>query len=186
MRFPWEKWQLCVPLVAPLVANSSDQPKTVKGPESYENWRLAGSGQPPPFTTEYPIYSDAHVTGAIFEGYGPYQLFNTVPFHQEFHVALPVVVLRMAEHRTAIDFNDPGQMSRTQDDSYHAGGIADEVAAIMSLCLGIRAQAGDTSHVLAPRNTTTARRSLIAQGASRRCRKQGCPRFFRLPRATTT
>lgn len=48
-------------------------------PISYQNWVAEQEGEPSQYAIEYTLFTDAHITGEIKEGYGPYQLFNTVP-----------------------------------------------------------------------------------------------------------
>lgn len=90
---------------------------------------------------EYPLFSDAHITGEQTDGFGPYQFLNTVPIpNQPGEVNAPIV-LRVAFY---LDEYRP-QMSRTDDSLYHGGTLVDEIAALASLAMGVRVRAGGES-----------------------------------------
>ncbi len=50
-----------------------------RGPLCYENWRALDLGRDLKDAYELPLFTDAHVTGELTEGYGPYQFLNPVP-----------------------------------------------------------------------------------------------------------
>lgn len=117
------------------------------GPISYENWKAFLQEKPIRYTFEFPMFTDAHITGQISEGCGPYQLLNTVPlFKQE--TIVPSIILRVAEHLE----NDPPtpEMDKTDTARYHGGSLSDEIAALMSLCLGIRLKASGCIRMFEP------------------------------------
>lgn len=51
---------------------------------------------------EYPLFSDAHITGEQKDGFGPYKFLNTVPIpNQPGEVNAPIV-LRVAFHLESV------------------------------------------------------------------------------------
>lgn len=118
-----------------------------EGPFSYANWKAMEAGHPSTGATEYLLYTDAHITGNIEDGYGPYQLLNAVAYSDQPRLK-PSIVLRMENHMPDKPVGD----SPTQTDSsrYHGGGITDEIAAIVSLCLGIRLECGPCTRWFEP------------------------------------
>jgi hypothetical protein len=111
----------------------------MSGPASYVNWRRQIDHVDPQGGYETAVFTDARIVGMVFEGYGPYQFLNTVPMDDAPGVARPAVVLRVElfGKYTTPDFR------KTEETGYHAGWLDDELAAVLSLCLGIRALAGD-------------------------------------------
>lgn len=115
-----------------------------KGPLSYENWQAANNGLPSAVIYEYPLYTDAHIVGNhILDGLGPYQIINAVAI-PEVRQFRPSLVLRVQDH---IDNKIPNNMKKTDDARYHGGDLADEIASIISLCLGIRLKSGGTNRI---------------------------------------
>ena len=112
------------------------------GPPIYHNWQLALRGETSNFAFETPLFTDAHITSKqIVEKYGPYEFINTVPIRNRLHLLQPAIVLRVESY---INYKQP-KMDETKEDYYHGGSLVDEAAALVSLCLGIRIKAGDTS-----------------------------------------
>lgn len=125
-----------------------------RGPDGWENWRAfergdAGEGE----IVEFSYYSDSHLTGEIRGDLGPYEFLNTVP-------AGPIppqpgavehsLVIRVAIHdayenpyRRPGRHDDPESGWRKPDvESYHGGGVGDELGALLALALGIRLRCG--------------------------------------------
>src|SRR4051794_19319699 len=111
--------------------------QNAEGSFSYQNWKASLSGQPWESIFEYPLFTDAYLIGEITEGFGPYQIINTVPIPNVSSVR-PALILRVENH---VQFDVP-QMDKTKDENYHGGSEVDEIAALISLCLGIRLKAG--------------------------------------------
>lgn len=109
-----------------------------KGSFAYENWRLYLAGERSKCIYEFPFYTDAHIYGEDLNLAAPYKLFNTSLGGQGKMIA-PAVVLRMIEFK---DFDDLPVARETDTDRYHGGGINDEIAALVSLCLGVRMKSG--------------------------------------------
>ena len=122
---------------------------------------MATDGMPSQGAIEYPLFTDAQIVGPSGTGpgtpataYGPYRLFNTIAAGNR---TRPAIVLRMEEHRADQLDDDEGEdkdplaWSRKTDISrYHGGELADEIAALVSLCLGVRAKSGGVSRLFEP------------------------------------
>jgi hypothetical protein len=112
-----------------------------KGPSFYENWKAALVGKAVQSSFEFPFFTDAHITGTIEEGYGPYQFINTVLSSiRDTSPRRPAIIFRVDLHLTF----DPSEleMDKTDDERYHGGDIQDEAAALVSLSVGIRLKSG--------------------------------------------
>jgi hypothetical protein len=117
-------------------------PIEIVGPAIYLNW-LAASNEPLIFTLEYPLYSDAHITGET--EHGPYRFLHTVPTPVP-GIVQPTMVLRSDWHwsHPSPDFQE------TDDERYHGGSPAEEIAALASLAMGVRFRAGDSTRQFVP------------------------------------
>ena len=103
-----------------------------------------------PHTTlvvEYPLYSDAHITGEFREGLGPYSFLNTVPFSKDPGTVNTPIILRVAVHLP--DYYPP-DMSGTDESLYYGGFWVDELAALTSVALGVRIRAGGETRRFEP------------------------------------
>jgi hypothetical protein len=106
----------------------------------WANWRAFKAGHPTLGAIEAGLYTDAEVRGHVTEGLGPYQLLNTVPAPVLPGGAEPAVILRIDQHI------DPSPSLRDWErnvDAYHGGTLADELASLISLAIGVRLEAGD-------------------------------------------
>jgi len=118
-----------------------------QGVFSYTNWRAALAGQPPRWAYECPLFTDARIIGDAETGYGPYQVFNLLHRPSESH-ARPALALRVTGYDSPHTATAP--MRATDEGRYHGGLLRDELAALLSLCLGIRLRAGGISRLFAP------------------------------------
>jgi hypothetical protein len=116
------------------------------GPEVYGNWIEWQKDHKDWMVFEYPFFADAHVTGELSDLQGPYQFFNMVPPSLGAHLA-PTVMLRIAQPRGIVEMPP---MKRTNDSRYHGGTIVDEIAALLSLQLGVRFKAGKMIRIFDP------------------------------------
>src|SRR6266571_1362587 len=123
--------------------NSQHELKALEGPPIYANWIEANAGRPILYTEEFPLFTDAHITGEV--AYGPYEFLNTVP-ESEAGQPKPVVILRCSGH---VDWPSP-DMRRTSADRYRGGSFQEEVAALASLAMGIRFRAGNATRRFEP------------------------------------
>lgn len=111
-------------------------------PISSANWKAFENGESLKTTVEYPLYTDAKITGEIAEGYGPYKFLNTVPMEDHPGLLQPSIILRAEFYLLGDDLQ---QMNETNASNYHGGCFPDEIAALVSLCLGIRVKAADVT-----------------------------------------
>jgi hypothetical protein len=94
-------------------------------------------------TQEYPLFTDAWITGEV--QHGPYYFLNTVSMGRSWPVQ-PSIVLRWDSYE---DFSLP-DMSKTDVARYHGGSPPEEVAALCSLALGVRLRAGGMTRWFEP------------------------------------
>ncbi len=116
----------------------SSKNNKAKGPFIYLNWIAANRGKEPLSICEYPLFTDAHITGEATEGYGPYKFINLVPILPKPGLVRPGIVLRLEHHfrYTRID------LTETNTEFYHGGGFLEEISALFSLAIGIRTKSG--------------------------------------------
>jgi hypothetical protein len=112
--------------------------KNILGPEVYENWIKWKKDHKDWIVFEYPLFTDAYVTGELSDLPGPYQLINMVPESLGRNLA-PTVSLQIAQPQ---GIGNIPAMNKTDDIRFHGGTIVDEVAALLSLELGIRFRGG--------------------------------------------
>lgn len=93
--------------------------------------------------SEFPLYSDSHVTGELNDDSGPYQFLNVIQFLNEPGAINESIVLRVAWF---IDGKGAYGI-KTDYSKYHGGWATDEIAALASLRLGIRLKAGDEARI---------------------------------------
>jgi len=94
--------------------------------------------------SEYPMYSDARVVGEISEGLGPYEFFNALPFVSGANASIVIVLRAFFFEPFGSIVSSHGTLA-TNDTAYHGGSFADEFAALVSLCLGIRLKSGEAN-----------------------------------------
>lgn len=111
------------------------------GPTSYANWKAFENKKDRISISEFPLYTDARITGEITKDYGPYKFLNTVPFEDKPGFLQPSIILRAEFY---LDHEHP-KMNETDTSNYHGGLFPDEMAALVSLCLGVRVKAGGES-----------------------------------------
>lgn len=110
-----------------------------KGPFLFESWRARISRKELKNNYEFPIYSDVSSLSKVPPGqYGPCLFLD--PGHQpnpegDFH---PVLNVRYWDYFESLGT----EVSGTDTKSFHGGGPSDEVAALVSLMLGIRTKPG--------------------------------------------
>ena len=95
-----------------------------EGPFCYRNWKAMTAGLPSRNATEYCLYSDIIMFADPDQNHGPYKLMSLFMSHKITGLR-PVIALQVEHHNP-------------NENRSHA----DEIAAIVSLCLGIRLEAG--------------------------------------------
>ena len=122
------------------MATAQSDRHSPRPPQVQENWLAMIAGKPQVGLAEYPLLTDAHVTGQFSAG--PYVLINTAPVPEE-RVVKPTIVLRLAEHLAP----ESPSFKKTDAALYHGGAFPEEIASLMSLALGIRVRAGMASRI---------------------------------------
>jgi hypothetical protein len=109
-------------------------------PQSWSNWNARLGGGQPTCAEEFDLYSDSVIHG-VERDVGPYRVINlAVGPRQETAIARPVMTLRIGHVTTA---------NPRPQDAEHGGRHPDEIAALISLLLGIRLQAGGSRRFFA-------------------------------------
>jgi len=116
--------------------------ETSDGLPILQNWIARNAGLERYGIYEFPLYTDARMTGQIQRADWPYAFLNTVPIHDEPGYIQAPVILRVDTH--IAKFKRP-DFSKTDASLYHGGLITDEIAALASLCIGVRMRAGGES-----------------------------------------
>ena len=115
-------------------------------PTMVNNWIAFEDGAAFRSGFECPFYGDAHTPGEIPDGFGPYQILNGLAGQEGYGIARQVLVLRCGQY---VDW-DSVSLSETNDESYHGGSLPDEVAALMSVSIGVRLKAGPVNRYFFP------------------------------------
>lgn len=118
-------------------------PTATRGPHSYEYVKSFKAGSRLDGGFELPIFSDAYFTGMGAE-IGPYNVINAGAFEHRPGYFRPCIVLRCS----AISSEYQPSLQRTDTSRYHGGALSDEIAALISLILGVRMQAGEVNREL--------------------------------------
>jgi|ERR1035437_1644919 hypothetical protein len=125
------------------------------GALAYGNWIDVIAGDEPTHSMEFPLFTDAEIHDHVDGWFGPYSIFNTVSSGTDYNWA-PALVLRVD-----YVFKDYVRIKPNTDITrFHGGGLNDEIAALVSLLLGIRVKSGgktrDFLRGFDPRGTPTA------------------------------
>ena len=98
---------------------------------------------------EVKLYSDATIYGEV-PALGPYELINTIAHARaDLERLRPALVLRINVHGDAAAERMP-LIGEPEAEHYHGGDFADELAALLSLRLGVRFKAGPIERELFP------------------------------------
>lgn len=106
---------------------------------SYWNIIEFSEDKKPHQISEFPLYSDSHITGEVNDNSSPYQFINLISFLNEPGFINESIMLRVSWF---INGNG-GYEVKTDYSKYHGGWATDEIAALASLRLGIRLRAGE-------------------------------------------
>ncbi len=106
-----------------------------------ENWLAVKNGHASLAVLECPFFTDARIVGELVQQSWPYAFLNTVPMHEEPGLVQMPLVLRIHYHLDGF----PGAIDWKKTDAtrYHGGWLWDEVAALTSLCMGVRMKSGE-------------------------------------------
>ena len=127
-------------------------------PIIYENFKAYSDDKDKKssIANEYILYSDTHITGELSNEkvMGPYKLINLIPTPTNTTCLKPSIVFRTdyyISNSKQLDFlNELFKENRTTNEFYHGGYIQDEMAALLSLFLGVRIKAGGISRYFSP------------------------------------
>jgi hypothetical protein len=108
-----------------------------QGPLCQSNWKLFAARAPRTAMVEAVLYTDTRIFGEL--ELGPLKFINTIAHSHHGQELRPAIVLRFSCHWPAQGYKP---VTGTSDNHYHAGDHFDEAAALASLILGIRLQAG--------------------------------------------
>jgi hypothetical protein len=125
------------------------KPLDADWPPSIANWLAFQNRDAWLGTDEFPLFTDAWVTGEI--EVGPYGFVNTVAFKSG--TARAAAILRYAMHRP---WQEP-DFRKTNADLYHGGSPPQELAALASLAMGIRLRAGHSTRRFEPKGDPLGR-----------------------------
>jgi hypothetical protein len=113
------------------------------GPLGWRNWKLFDEGFPGRSErSEATFYSDAQLDGSAVDGLGPYQVLNALADPRQ--GVGPRLVLRM---QFGVEL-DPS-WETTEESGFHGGDVYEELAALVSLALGIRCRSGGQTRIWA-------------------------------------
>ncbi|MBY8067005.1 hypothetical protein KW492_01935 [Vibrio fluvialis] len=109
------------------------------GIQSYWNLSLSRESDVKPYSIfEVPLFTDSYITGEFREESVPYDVLNLIPWYRNSGEIAEAMMLRVEWFLTTERSYDLD----TDSSSYHGGWAPDEIAALMSLILGIRVKAG--------------------------------------------
>lgn len=90
-------------------------------------------------SAEYPIYSDRSLVGNDSPAEPPYMIYGVGFYGAQGEVGV-TAILRLTQCLEL--YREPINTNKSVIDTYHGGWLPDEVAALASLCLGVRLKAG--------------------------------------------
>ena len=113
-----------------------------RGPFGWRNWSAARSGFDADQRVEHGLYSDSNFVGTLAD-LGPIEVIDAGgrPGPVSVGDAQQVLVLRFIWHLPHASPLIEGHRTKV-DDSYFDGGVGDEIAALLSLALGVRCMDG--------------------------------------------
>lgn len=110
-----------------------------------QNWIARNTGIEKYGIYEFPLYSDAGMTGQMQHPNWPYAFINTLPLHDEPGYIQAPVIVRVDAHIAQSKRVNFSKLLKTDASLYHGGLLNDEIAALASLCIGVRMKAGGAS-----------------------------------------
>lgn len=105
---------------------------------SYWNMKSFKQGTKARSIGEFPLYSDAHIVGELNDEKGPYKFLNMISGKNKPGEIYDAVTLRLFWYLE----NQASYGVKTDTSKYHGGWVTDEIAALISVKLGIRIKAG--------------------------------------------
>jgi hypothetical protein len=114
------------------------EPIRTQGPQCYENWISFKSGKAVGIIEEFPFFSDSRLIGESENQDAVYSFINPGLREERPGFMRPFLYLRLKDYRDPYRYD----LSIGSTEAYHGGDIVDEIAALLSLLLGIRIRAG--------------------------------------------
>ena len=118
-------------------ADTGNEPTITAGPFFYSNLLNEKAGEPAYGGFEVTLFTDARATGSLEDDSRPYSFFNLVPADIISARLKPAICFRSASHLPPAATQLP-KMEKTNEEHFTGGHLYDEIAALLSLCLGIR------------------------------------------------
>jgi len=106
-----------------------------EGPRLWENWQAYDPRSPAEEAFEVALYSDADLAGRVDDPAWPVSLMPALP---PLRTGLKLTAIARIRWNTTAVYD----MTASDTASYHGGDAADEVAALVSLALGVRCRSG--------------------------------------------
>jgi len=107
----------------------------LRGPQLWANWQAYDPDKRADEVFEVVLYSDAYLAGQIADPDWPIDLRTAIP---PVRSGLKLTAVARIRWNTTADYD----MTASDTGSYHGGGPGDEVAALVSLALGLRCHSG--------------------------------------------
>lgn len=117
-----------------------------QGPAFFEYFKAFKSDATSLGAIEAPFFTDSAITGEI--SVGPYAFLNPGAMSDEPGFFRPAIIFRL--ETISVDLHT--SLNRTDTDRYHGGTLLDELAALVSILLGMRVQAGPVSRTFRDAN----------------------------------
>lgn len=113
---------------------------------SLENWKAFVEKRSTEYAYEIPLYSDAALRFFDELSAGPYRFLRSGPSNTCEEPFRTIVVMRVDVHiRQEGHHRWLADLEKTEDSAYHGGDLDDEIAALLSLLLGIRLMKGSVT-----------------------------------------
>ena len=112
---------------------------------SFENWKAFVEKRSTEYAYEIPLYSDA--TLGFFDelSVDPYRFLRSGPSNTCEEPFRTIIVMRVDVHIRQEGHRWLADLEKTDDSAYHGGDLDDEIAALLSLLLGIRLMKGSVT-----------------------------------------
>lgn len=112
---------------------------------SFENWKAFVEKRPTEYAYEIPLYSDATLGFLNERSVGPYRFLRSSPSNSCEEPFRTIIVMRVDAHMRQEGYESLADLEKTDDSAYHGGDLDDEIAALLSLLLGIRLMKGSVT-----------------------------------------
>jgi len=119
------------------------------GTDAWRNWNAFSDGKPESENADDELYSDRRFVGGPLT-LGPHTL--SAILRRDHNAPLPRVGLAVRLHVGVHEYLTPdvvvdGELAEANSDAYHGGNASDEIAALVSLILGVRLRVAGTAQL---------------------------------------